>query len=171
MDKTGHVLNALLLGVGVGIVLAPAGDLSTVRTVAAVFVPLVLGALVPDVDTAVGEHRKTAHYLPVLGVFLAYPVYFGNLRYVWLGILAHYVLDVVGSTRGIALFYPLSDREFGFPTGVTTASQYAEVVTLVVTALELAVAALLVHVAPGVVEAGLSGLPFDPGLDGLRTRP
>lgn len=156
MDKTGHVLNALLLGVGVGVVLAPAGALSTLRTVAEVFVPVVLGALFPDVDTAIGEHRKTAHNLPVLAIFVAYPVYFGNLQYVWLGVLAHYVLDVVGSTRGIALFYPLSDREFGFPTGVTTASAYAEVVTLVVTALELAVAVLLVHVAPGVVEVALA---------------
>ena len=50
----------------------------------------------------------------------------------------HYLLDVVGSRRGIALFHPLSDREFGMPTGVTTSSKYADLVTVVITALEIA---------------------------------
>jgi membrane-bound metal-dependent hydrolase YbcI (DUF457 family) len=148
MNKQGHVLNAVLLAVGLGYVLEPAGDLATFRTIAEVSVPVVLGALFPDVDTAFGKHRKTLHNLLTLGVFVAFPLYFGNLQFVWLGVLTHYVLDVLGSKRGIALFYPLSDREYGSPTGVTTSSRFANAVTLSVTALELAVAAILVHVAP-----------------------
>jgi len=97
----------------------------------------VLGALFPDVDTAFGRHRKTLHSLPVLGIFLAYPIVFGNLQYVWIGVLTHYALDVIGSRRGIALFHPLSDTEYGMPTGVTTSSKYADLVTVIVTAVEL----------------------------------
>jgi membrane-bound metal-dependent hydrolase YbcI (DUF457 family) len=138
MNKRGHVLNALLLALGLGFVIEPGLDMATARTTAQITVPIVLGALFPDVDTAFGRHRKTLHSLPVLGVFLAYPIVFGNLQYVWIGVLTHYVLDVVGSRRGIALFHPLSDREFGFPTGVTTSSKYADLVTVVITALELA---------------------------------
>jgi len=165
------VLNAVLLGIGLGYVLHPAGDLATLRTVAAVTVPVTLGALFPDVDTAFGTHRKTLHNLPVLGIFLVFPVYFDNLAWVWLGVLTHYVLDVFGSTRGIALFYPLWDREFGAPAGVTTTSAYANAVTLVVTGLELGAAFLLVHVAPGTVESAVAGLPlpFDPGADATIT--
>ncbi|MFB6236161.1 MAG: metal-dependent hydrolase [Halopenitus sp.] len=138
MNKRGHVLNAILLAIGVGFVLEPSVTLATAEKIAQVSVPLVLGALFPDVDTAFGRHRKTLHSLPVLGVFLAYPVLFGNLYFVWAGVLSHYVLDVVGSRRGIALFHPLSDREFGFPSGVTTSSKYATLVTVVVTALQVA---------------------------------
>ncbi|WP_435195748.1 metal-dependent hydrolase [Natronomonas sp. EA1] len=160
MNKKGHVLNGLLLGIGLGYVLKPAGDLDTLYTVAAVTVPVVLGALFPDVDTAFGKHRKTLHNLPVLAVFLAFPVYFGNLDWVWLGVLTHYVLDIVGSRRGIALFYPLWTKEFGFPTGVTTSSKYADAVTLVITGLELAAAAVLVHVVPGLLQDVLAALPI-----------
>jgi membrane-bound metal-dependent hydrolase YbcI (DUF457 family) len=99
-----------------------------------------LGALFPDVDTAFGRHRKTLHNLPVLAFFVAYPLAFGgNLQYVWVGILTHYVLDVFGSKRGIALFYPLSDAEFGSPTGVTTSSKHADLVTVVITVVEVGV--------------------------------
>ena len=154
------MINGVLLGVGLGYVLHPAGDLTTLRTVVAVTVPVTLGALFPDVDTAFGSHRKTLHNLPVLAVFLAFPLYFDNLAYVWLGVLTHYVLDVFGSKRGIALFYPLSTREFGSPTGVTTKSAYANAVTLAVTALELAAAFLLVHAVPGAVEGAVAGLPL-----------
>jgi len=150
MNKQGHVINGLLLGIGVGFLLEPAGDIGTLESVAAVAVPVSLGALFPDVDTAFGKHRKTLHNLATLGVFVAFPLAFDNLHWVWLGVLTHYVLDVVGSTRGIALFYPVP-TEFGFPTGVTTDSRYANAVTLLITALELAVAAVLIHVAPGVV--------------------
>ncbi|MGZ0748235.1 MULTISPECIES: metal-dependent hydrolase [unclassified Haloparvum] len=138
MNKQGHVLNAILLAIGVGFVLEPSVTLATAEKIAQVSVPLVLGALFPDVDTAFGRHRKTLHSLPVLGVFLAFPILFGNLYFVWAGVLSHYVLDMVGSRRGIALFHPLSDREFGAPSGVTTSSKYATLVTVIVTALEIA---------------------------------
>ncbi|MEF8852582.1 MAG: metal-dependent hydrolase [Haloarculaceae archaeon] len=148
MNKRGHVLNAVLLAVGVGFVLQPSGDSETLRTIAAVFVPLVLGALFPDVDTHFGKHRKTLHNLPVLGVVVAYPVFFGNLHWVWLGVVTHYALDVLGTTRGISLFYPLWDEEFGLPVGVPVNSDWADVMMLAVTAFELAVAAFVVFVLP-----------------------
>ncbi|WP_280585627.1 metal-dependent hydrolase [Halorubrum sp. Boch-26] len=138
MNKRGHVLNALLLALGLGFVIEPGLDLATARTTAQIIVPIVLGALFPDVDTAFGRHRKTLHSLPVLAVFVAYPIVFGNLQYVWIGVLTHYLLDLVGSRRGIALFHPLSDTEYGLPSGVTTSSKYADLVTVVITALELA---------------------------------
>ena len=138
MNKRGHVLNGLLLALGLGFVLEPGLDTATAAMIAQVTVPVVLGALFPDVDTAFGRHRKTLHSLPVLAVFLAYPIVFGNLRYVWIGVLTHYVLDVVGSRRGIALFHPISDKEYGLPTGVTTSSKYADLVTVIITAVEIA---------------------------------
>lgn len=147
MNKEGHVINGLLLGVGLGFVLEPGGDVATLRTVVAVTVPVVLGALFPDVDTVFGTHRKTLHNLLTLGVFLAFPVVFDNLHYVWIGVLTHYVLDIVGSKRGIALFYP-SPTEYDLPTGVATSSRFANAVTLAITAIELAAAALLVEHAP-----------------------
>jgi uncharacterized membrane protein len=150
VNKDGHVLNGLLLGVGLGFVLEPSGDLATLETVARVTVPVVLGALFPDVDTVFGSHRKTFHNLLTLGVFLAFPVVFDNLHFVWIGVLSHYVLDVVGSTRGIALFYPLP-REYGVPTGVVTSHRFANAVTLAVTALELGLALALVRYAPAVL--------------------
>jgi membrane-bound metal-dependent hydrolase YbcI (DUF457 family) len=169
MNKDGHVLNGVLLAIGLGYVLRPAGDLETFRTIAAVFLPVVLGALFPDVDTAFGRHRKTLHNLPVLAVFVAFPVYFGNLHYVWIGVLTHYVLDVVGSKRGIALFYPVWSKEFGSPTGVTTTSKYANAVTLVITGLELAVAAVLIHVVPDVLADVAANVPFAPSVNGTAT--
>lgn len=159
MNKRGHVLNAVLLAIALGFVLEPAGDLATLRTVAAVFVPLVLGALVPDVDTHFGRHRKTLHNLPVLGVVVAYPLVFDNLSWVWLGVVTHYILDVLGTTRGIALFYPLWDEEFGLPVGVPVDSNYADLMMLVVTAFEVAVAAALVHVFPALVPESLVNVP------------
>ena len=152
MNKEGHVLNAVLLGVGLGFVLEPSGSVDTLLTVVAVTVPVTLGALFPDVDTAFGKHRKTLHNIPVLAVFVAFPLVFENLAYVWVGILTHYVLDVLGSTRGIAPFYPLWSEEFGFPSGVTTSSKFANVVTLVVTGVELVVAYAIVHVLPRYVD-------------------
>jgi len=149
MNKRGHVLNAVLLSIGLGYVLDPSGDVSTFATISEVFLPIVLGALFPDVDTAFGKHRKTLHNLLVLLVFLAFPIYHGgNLQWVWLGVLTHYVLDYLGSKRGIALFYPLSKTEYGSPTGVTTSSDRAEAVTVAVTLVELAGIAVLVHVLP-----------------------
>jgi hypothetical protein len=163
MNKKGHVLNGVLLAIGLGYVLEPAGDVATFRTIAMTLVPVTLGALFPDIDTAFGAHRKTFHNLLTLAVFALYPVYFGNLHYVWVGVLSHYVLDVVGSTRGIALFYPWSE-EFGLPVGVTTDSKYADAVTVLVTALEIAVVAVFIHVVPGVVRTVVEALPFAPGV-------
>ena len=161
MNKEGHVLNAALLGIGLGFVLEPSGTVETLRTAVAVAVPVTLGALFPDVDTAFGKHRKTLHNLPILGLFAAFPFVFGNLGYVWIGVFTHYVLDYLGSRRGIALFYPLSSQEYGFPSGVTTSSRFANAVTLVVTAIELAAAAAIVHVLPRSFDLGwASRLPL-----------
>jgi len=139
MNKRGHVLNAVLLALGLGVVLEPSLDADTARKIAQIAVPIVLGALFPDVDTAFGRHRKTLHSLPVLGVFLAYPIVFDNLQFVWVGVMTHYVLDLVGSRRGIALFHPLSDTEYSLPFGVPVSSDRADLVTVIVTALEIAV--------------------------------
>jgi membrane-bound metal-dependent hydrolase YbcI (DUF457 family) len=150
MNKKGHVLNAILLALGLGLILTvdprnfqPTTDLAfeLAENVGMLSLPVVLGALFPDVDTAFGKHRKTLHNLPVLAIFLAFPLIFGNLRYVWIGVATHYVLDMVGSKRGIALFYPLSPQEYDLPTGVATSSNYADIVTVVVTVAELAVLA------------------------------
>lgn len=159
MNKRGHVLNAVLLSIGLGYVVHPAGDVETFVTIAELFVPIVLGALFPDVDAVVGRHRKTLHNLPVLGIVLAYPIYFGNLQWVWIGVLTHYLLDLLGTKRGLALFYPLWEREYELPFGVPVKSRWSPYVTLVVTALELAVAALIVHgLPPELAERGLAVL-------------
>jgi hypothetical protein len=155
MNKEGHVLNAALLSVGLGIVLvwpttlSASAAIETVEMIARLSVPIFFGALFPDVDTAFGKHRKTLHNVFVLGIVGAYPLLFGNLQYVWIGVATHYLLDVVGSRRGIAFFYPLTSQEWGLPSGVTTSSKYANPVTVVVTALELAaLAAVHVYVLP-----------------------
>lgn len=162
MNKEGHVLNAALLGIGLGFVLEPSGTPETLRVIVAVTIPVTLGALFPDVDTAFGKHRKTLHNLPVLGLFVAFPLVFGNLSHVWIGVFTHYVLDYLGSRRGIALFYPLSRREYGFPSGVTTSSRFGNVVTIAVTVVELAAAVVIVHVLPEYVDIGAftAMLPF-----------
>ena len=155
MDKRGHVLNAVLLSIGLGYVLDPSASPATFATIAEVFLPVVLGALFPDVDTAFGDHRKTLHNIPVLVLFLVHPLYHGgNLQWVWLGVLTHYALDYFGSRRGMAFFYPLSEREFGFPSGVTTDSAHSEVVTVVITVLEVAGIAGLVHLLPRYLPPG-----------------
>jgi membrane-bound metal-dependent hydrolase YbcI (DUF457 family) len=165
VNKKGHVLNAVLLGVGLGVILTvdpttqPTTDVvveSLVRVVE-LSVPVTLGALFPDVDTAFGKHRKTLHNLPVLAVFLAFPLLFGNLQFVWIGVATHYLLDVVGSRRGIALFYPLSRTEYGLPSGVTTSSRHADAVTVVITALELGVLGA-VHYFAVPLDSGVAGL-------------
>jgi membrane-bound metal-dependent hydrolase YbcI (DUF457 family) len=164
MNKKGHVLNGVLLAVGLafiltvqpmldGVTLAEVQQTGTV--VAELLIPVTLGALFPDVDTEFGKHRKTLHNLPVLALFVAFPFLFDNLHYVWVGVATHYVLDIVGSRRGIALFYPLSPQEYGFPTGVTTSSKYADAVTVVATVFELGVLAV-VHVYVAALDTGLS---------------
>jgi len=155
MNKKGHVLNAALLSAGLGAVfvwpttLSAGTVLDTLEMITRLAVPIVLGALFPDVDTAFGKHRKTLHNVFVLGVVAAYPVFFGNLQFVWIGVATHYLLDVIGSRRGIAFFYPLTSQEWGFPSGVTTSSRYASPVTVVVTILEIAVlGAVNLYVVP-----------------------
>ncbi|MFB6092050.1 MAG: metal-dependent hydrolase [Haloquadratum sp.] len=165
MNKDGHVLNGALLAVGLGIILSlnpssgpliggESGAISlaaaaTVGTraaemIAELSVPVILGSLFPDVDTDFGRHRKTLHNLPVLFGFLAFPYVFGNLHYVWIGVATHYVLDMVGSKRGVALLYPFSSEEYDLPTGVSTSSDWANRVTVFVTVIELLVL-LVVH--------------------------
>jgi membrane-bound metal-dependent hydrolase YbcI (DUF457 family) len=161
MNKKGHVLNAALLSIGLGYVLEPAGDETTFLRMLEVGVPVILGALFPDVDTAFGKHRKTLHNIPILLGFLAYPLVFdGNLQYVWLGVLTHYVLDALGSKRGIALFYPFWKAEFGSPTGVTTSSDRATLVTIIVTAVEIGAIAVVV----ALLDAGTISIPSVAGL-------
>jgi membrane-bound metal-dependent hydrolase YbcI (DUF457 family) len=144
MNRKEHVLNAALLSIGLGYVLHPSGDVETFVTIVEVGVPVILGALFPDVDTAFGKHRKTLHNLPVLALFYVYPMQFGNLQYVWIGVLTHYALDMLGSKRGLALFYPY-EEEYGAPFGVSVSSDHATVVTLAVTGIELLVAGLFVY--------------------------
>ncbi|WP_435097014.1 metal-dependent hydrolase [Halarchaeum sp. P4] len=151
MNKKDHILNGLLLGAGLGFVLHPEGSMQTLVTTAAVLVPVVLGAMFPDIDTEFGKHRKTLHNLFVVGILYGYTLYFDNLMFVWIGVVTHFVLDVLGSKRGIALFYPLWDKEFGTPVGVTTSSQYATAITVIITIVELVVIYALIHFLPGVV--------------------
>ncbi|MFB6161321.1 MAG: metal-dependent hydrolase [Haloferacaceae archaeon] len=161
MNKRDHVLNGVLLSIGTGVLLgiAPSIGLAAaertlptepvgaavgvLEQVVRFFVPVVLGALFPDVDTAFGKHRKTLHNVFVLGVFLAYPALFGNLHFVWIGVVTHLVLDMAGSARGVALFYPLSPREFSLPGGVPVSSKWATPLTVGITAAELVVMALV----------------------------
>jgi hypothetical protein len=167
MNKRDHVVNAVLLSAGTAVLLGvvpsatagetpalsaaalPALALAVVTETVRFGVPVTLGALFPDVDTAFGRHRKTFHNALVLATFLAFPAWFGNLRYVWIGVLTHLVLDFLGSARGVALFYPLSSEEYSFPGGVATSSRWATPVTVAVTALELAaLAAVHYYVVP-----------------------
>lgn len=156
MNKEDHVLNAVLLGVGIAVLLDPTPPPGTLENVFRVGVPVALGALFPDIDTAFGVHRKTFHNLPVLAGFVAFPLLFGNLYFVWIGVATHYVLDLLGTKGGMALLYPYP-RLYDVPVGVTVDSRKATVVTLAVTAVELAAVAL-------VVDAGYADLLGAPGV-------
>jgi len=138
VNKRGHVVNAVLLSIGLAVLLEGRGALPTAEVLFAVGIPVTLGALFPDIDTAFGTHRQTFHNLLTLGVFAAFPLVFGNLQYVWIGVATHYVLDLCGNVRGMALFYPWSE-EYDVPVGVNVDSPLADVVTLAVTGVELAV--------------------------------
>jgi len=155
MRERGHVINAVCLGVGTGVLLDPSMTVGTLRSVLGVGVPVVLGALLPDVDTSFGAHRVHGHNLLVLGAVLAFPLIYGNLGWVWLGVVTHYVLDLLGNVRGMALFYPLTRRFYDVPVGVTVNSPLADVVTVIVTGVELAVIA-------AIVRAGEAGILADP---------
>lgn len=151
MNKRGHVLNAVLLSLGLGVMLTvtPSTELTlpTVRAtglkIAELFVPIILGALFPDVDTAFGKHRKLLHNVFVLGIVIGYVFAFENLQFVWIGVATHYVLDIAGSKRGLALLYPLTSEEYGLPTGVTTSSKYAGVATILISVAELGLLAAI----------------------------
>lgn len=152
MNKKGHVINGALLAIGLAFVRYPLGAQPTPNDLELLFVdvirllpPIVLGAMLPDIDTAFGKHRKTLHNLPLLAGLMAYPFFFGNLQFVWIGVATHYVLDVLGSKRGIALFYPYP-KEYGLPIGVKTSSRWAGVMTSAVTAFEITAIALLAFV-------------------------
>ena len=159
MNKRGHVLNALALGVGTGVLLEPSLSLATLRSVVVVGVPVLLGAMVPDIDTVVGTHRKTLHNLAVLATFLAFPYFTGNLSYVWLGVATHYALDLLGNVKGMALLYPYPEM-YDIPVGVPVTSRWADVVTALVTAFELAVVS-------AVIAAGRAGFLGRPTLAAL----
>lgn len=155
MNTRNHLLNAVLLGVAVGVAITPTPVQSPVlaaQNAAIVTVPAVLGALVPDVDCHVGRHRKTLHNVFVLAGLVAFTLLTGNLRWVWLGYVAHLVLDVVGSRRGVALAYPLTSRELSIPGGVSTDSEHAALATLAVTGVEV----LAVAVATGALATPLA---------------
>ena len=144
MNKRGHVINAVLLSVGVAAILEGLLVRPTLATLVAVGIPVTLGALFPDIDTCFGSHRKTFHNVATLGVFLAFPLLFGNLHYVWIGVATHYVLDLLGNVRGMALLYPYPE-EYDIPVGVSVSSRWSDVVTLAVTGLELAVFAAVYY--------------------------
>jgi hypothetical protein len=136
VNERGHVENAVVLSLGVGLILEPSVSWALVEQVVAVGPPIVLGALFPDIDTSFGTHRKTFHNVWVLGLAVAFPFVFDNLHYVWIGIGTHYVLDLLGNVKGMGLFYPLPGF-YDVPVGVNVGSRWADVVTLSVTAVEL----------------------------------
>ena len=136
VNERGHVVNAVLLSVGLAAMLEGGLMVPTATTLLAITVPVTLGALFPDIDTSFGTHRQTFHNIPTLLVFVAFPVYLDNLHYVWIGVATHYVLDLLGNIRGMALFYPWP-VEYDVPVGVAVDSYWADVVTLLVTAVEL----------------------------------
>jgi membrane-bound metal-dependent hydrolase YbcI (DUF457 family) len=137
MNKREHILNGILLGIGMGYIIEPGGGIATYQAMALATPPLVMGAMFPDIDTEFGKHRKTLHNLPVLLFFYAYALQFQNLSWVWIGVFSHYVLDIAGSTRGISWFYPFYGEEFGLPIGVPTSSDYAQWITVFITVGEL----------------------------------
>jgi membrane-bound metal-dependent hydrolase YbcI (DUF457 family) len=150
MNKRGHVTNGIWLAIGLALVISPPVAISDPQSITIsvsaitgsllwmvkLLPPVVLGALLPDIDTEFGRHRKTLHNLPILALFVLYPIYFDNLHFVWVGIATHYLLDVVGSKRGIALFYPY-EQEYNLPVGVAVSSDRADFVTLVISVLEV----------------------------------
>lgn len=144
MNERGHVVNAVLLSIGIAVILESRLAVPTVKTLLVVGIPVTLGALFPDIDTSFGTHRKTFHNLATLTAFVAFPLVFGNLHYVWIGVATHYVLDMLGNIRGMALFYPYPE-EYDVPVGVSVSSRWSDVVTLGVTAFELAAIVAVLH--------------------------
>jgi len=116
----------------------------TLATLAMIGIPVTLGALFPDVDTSFGTHRKTFHNIPTLLVFVAFPIYLDNLHFVWIGVATHYVLDLLGNIRGMALFYPWP-VEYDVPVGVAVDSYWADLVTVLVTVVELIIVYVVIQ--------------------------
>lgn len=145
MNERGHVMNAVLLSIGMGYILNPSGTLEVFVTIAELSVPILAGALIPDIDTSFGTHRKTFHNFVTLGVFITFPLVFDNLHFVWIGVLTHYVLDLLGNVKGMAMFYPWP-KFYDIPVGVTVDSKWTDLVTLLVTAFELVIIWLIIHV-------------------------
>ena len=144
MNKRNHVINAVLLSFGVSVLLAQTFSVEILEVTIRVAPPIVLGALLPDLDTAFGDHRKTFHNVWVLGFAVIFPYLYGNLYYVWIGVLTHYVLDLLGNRYGMGIFYPFPGF-YDIPVGVNVDSKWADVVTLLVTAVELGVVFALVR--------------------------
>lgn len=144
MNERGHVVNAVVISIGVGIILEWSISVGTIVTIAEVTPPILLGALFPDIDTSFGTHRKTFHNVWVLGIAIAFPSLFNNLHFVWIGITTHYLLDLLGNVKGVAFFYPFGEY-YDIPIGVSTSSKWADVVTLAVTTFELGLLAAVVY--------------------------
>ena len=84
----------------------------------------------------------------VLLAAVGFPALFGNLHYVWIGILTHYTLDLLGNQYGMGVVYPLPGF-YDIPVGVNVDSYWADAVTLLVTAAELGVVYLLIETGLG----------------------
>jgi len=140
MNKPEHVANGALIAGAIGVVL---GGLPEVL----VAVPLgVAGSLLPDLDTAVGTHRKTFHNLPVLGVLLLGAWFHPVVIYLPIGVASHYALDALCSRRGIALFYPLTTQEYQSAGGVTVDDPRSGLLTLAFSGFEVGFLAFVLMV-------------------------
>ena len=136
MNKREHVLNAVLLTFGIAFVFHPSMEPWPAETIVIYGVPILLGTLLPDVDAVIGTHRKSFHNVWFLAFAVGYPLAFDNLHFVWIGVLTHYVLDLLGNVGGMALLYPYP-KLYRVPFGVSGASRWADVVTVVVTGIEI----------------------------------
>lgn len=145
MNRRGHVENAGLLALTVGLLMADFDLARMPVTVTKFGIPILIGALFPDIDVAFGKHRATFHNLLVLGGFVAFPIVFDNLFFVWIGVLTHYVLDLMGNVQGMALFYPYPEF-YDIPVGVPVNSRWADIVTLLVTGFEIIILYLYIEV-------------------------
>ncbi len=143
MNKRDHVINAVLLSVGISVLLSPPDAVDALVIFLTIAPPVILGALLPDLDTVFGVHRKTFHNVWVLGFIMLFPLVFGNLYYVWIGVLTHFTLDLLGNRYGMGLLYPLPGF-YDIPVGVNVDSRLAGLVTLLVTAVELVFVYLIV---------------------------
>lgn len=124
MNTIDHLIAAALVGVGLGLVL------TNLLIVPVVTLLVVLGDRIPDLDCHLGTHRKTLHNFLFPGVYavsavvvhvtaLTAPPAFWAVAYVSAGYATHLLVDALGSRRGVALLYPISDQEYGSAGGVT----------------------------------------------------